>query len=116
MAETKKILPQNNEPTEDEILSYINNSLNDEQRHVIEQEMLENDFMNDAIEGLEQFENKPNIQHLVNDLNHQLVKQTTKYKVRKHKRKIPEQTLIIISISIILVLCIIGYWFIKKLH
>lgn len=101
---------------EENILNYVKDSLNEEQRHALEMEMLENEFMTDAVEGLQQYNDKQSITDVVKNLNHQLIKQTTKYKVRKHKRKIPEQTLVIISIAIILLLCLLGYWFIKKLE
>lgn len=114
MIDDKNISSQTQQ--QNSILNYVNDSLSEEQRHALEMEMLENEFMNDAVEGLQQFNDKQSLPDVVKNLNHQLIKQTTKYKVRKHKRKIPEQTLLIISIIIILMLCILGYWFIKKME
>jgi len=79
-------------------------------------EMLENEFMNDDVEGLEKFENKEKIQHTVRELNHQIRRKTTKYKVKKYKDRLSVQQWAIIAIGIVLFLCVIAYWLIKKIE
>lgn len=115
MSEPKNILPNQVELNEEQLLNYVDDQLTNEQRHALEMEMLNNPFMQDAVEGLQAFKNKQAIEDYVFELNKQLQKQTTKKKIRKGKRKLKEQDWIVISVVIILMLCIFGYMVIKKL-
>ncbi|MCZ2222636.1 MAG: hypothetical protein LC122_03290 [Chitinophagales bacterium] len=115
MTGKKNILSQNI-PNDDDLMNYINNNLSSEKRHAIEMQMAENDFINDAVEGLEQFGNKQNIQNYVSEINHQLKKQTNKKRIRKHQRKLKSQQWLIVAIAIILLLCIVGYFVINQIE
>jgi len=114
MKENNKILPDNI-PADEDLLAYVQENLSAEQRYALELKMAENNFINDAVEGLEQIKDKQNIQDYVKDLNHQLRKQTHKKRVRKHKRKLKTQELIIIVAVVILILCAIGYIVISQI-
>lgn len=116
MSDDKNILPNNNSLNEEQLLGYINNTLTDEQRHALEMEMLENEFMNDAVEGLEKFENTEKIQNTVRELNHHIRRKTTKYKIKKSRHRLSIQQWVIIAIGIVLFLCVIAYWLIKKIE
>lgn len=115
MSEPKNILSNHTELNEEQLLNYVDDQLTNEQRHALEMEMLNNPFMQDAVEGLQAFKNKQAIEDYVFELNKQLQHQTTKKKTRKSKRKLKEQDWIMISVVIILMLCIFGYMVIKKL-
>ncbi|MBX2931111.1 MAG: hypothetical protein KF781_04065 [Chitinophagaceae bacterium] len=114
MTDNKNILPQN-ALSEKDLIDYVNNNLSAEKRHAIELQMAENNFMNDAVEGLEQFTNKQQIQEYVHELNHQLKKQTHKKRIRKHKRKLKEQDWIIIAAIILLLLSVTAYLLIQRI-
>lgn len=114
MPNSNNILPDNEQLNEEQLLKYLENTLSDEERHALEMQMVDNDFMNDAVEGLQNFKNKQNIQDYVYQLNHQLIKQTTKKRIRKGKRKLKQQDWIVISVMIIIVLCLLGYVVVKE--
>lgn len=114
MPNSNNILPDNEQLNEEQLLKYLENTLSDEERHALEMQMVDNDFINDAVEGLQSFNNKQNIQDYVYQLNHQLIKQTTKKRIRKGKRKLKQQDWIVISVMIIIVLCLLGYVVVKE--
>ena len=76
--------------------------------------MAGDEFINDAVEGLEQFKNKQKLSLLVDQLNSDLKKHTAKKKKQKEKRKLKDQPWLYITILILLLLIIIGFVLIKK--
>ena len=114
MSNIKNILPPDDQLNEEQLLNYLNNNLSDEERHALEMEMVDNNFINDAVEGLQDFKSKQNIQDYVDQLNHQLIRHTTKKRIRKGKRKLKQQDWIVISVMIIVILCLLGYVVVKE--
>ena len=110
MADVTNILHNTDELNDDQLMRYLQGNLSDEQRNAIEQQMITDDFTNDAVEGLEIVTNKAQLPTYINQLNHQLQKNITAKKQRKAKRKLADNSWIIISIGIILVLCVLGYY------
>src|ERR1700754_1059046 len=113
----KDILSNRNKDIEQEkLLQYLNQSMPDAEQHELEKQMNDDEFMNDAIEGLQQLNNKNDIPVYVQQLNSDLKKQLDKRKKRKDKRKIPSQYWTYISIVIVLLLAIIAYLVVKNMH
>jgi hypothetical protein len=111
----KDILSNLNKDIEqDKLLDYLNKKLSAAEAHELEKQMAEDEFMNDAVEGLEQFKNKKDLSLLVEQLNSDLKKQTAKKKKQKERRKLNDQPWLYITIVIILLLVIIGFVIIKK--
>ena len=111
----KDILSNLNKDIEqDKLLDYLNKNLSAADAHELEKQMADDDFMNDAVEGLEQFKNKKDLYFLVDQLNSELKKQTAKKKNKKEKRKLKDQPWLYISIIIVLLLAVIGFIIIKK--
>ncbi|MBC7650463.1 MAG: hypothetical protein H7101_01795 [Deinococcales bacterium] len=110
MADVTNILHPTEELNDDQLMRYLQGNLSDEQRNAIEQQMVTDDFTNDAVEGLEIVGNKAHLHTYIDKLNHQLQKSIAAKKQRKAKRKLADNSWIIIAISIILVLCVIGYY------
>jgi len=114
--ELNDILSNSNKDIEQEkLLQYLNRNMSDEEQHAFEKQMNDDDFMNDAMEGLQSVENKNNIPFLVQQLNADLKKQLDKKKKRKEKRKLKEQPWLYFSVILVLVLIIITWLVIKKL-
>lgn len=112
----KDILSNLNKDIEqDKLLQYLNNHLADAEQHAFEQIMNEDDFISDAVEGLQSIENKNQIPNHIRQLNIGLKKQLKKQKNRKHNRKIGEQSWIIYSMLILLILVIIAFVVIRML-
>jgi hypothetical protein len=76
--------------------------------------MADDEFINDAVEGLESFKNKKDVSLMVQQLNSELKKQTAKKKARKEKRRLKDQPWLYITIVTLLILVIVAYIVIKK--
>ena len=111
----KDILSNLNKDIEqDKLLDYLNKQLSAADAHELEKQMADDEFINDAVEGLEQFKNKKDLSVLVDQLNKDLKKQTAKKKSNKEKRKLKDQPWLYITIVILLLLIIISFVIIKK--
>ena len=111
----KDILSNLNKDIEQEkLLDYLNKKLPAAEAHEVEKQMADDEFMNDAVEGLEHFKNKESLSLLVEQLNRDLKKQTGKKKQQKEKRKLKDQPWIYIAVITLLLLIIISFVLIKK--
>ncbi|MEP6711971.1 MAG: hypothetical protein ABJA37_06135 [Ferruginibacter sp.] len=112
----KNILSNLNKDTEqDKLLEYLNNQLPQAEQHAVEARMNDDEFMSDAMDGLQQLENKKDVSSIVNQLNTGLKKQLDKKKKRKTKRVIAEQSWVYYAIILLLILIIVTYIIIKKI-
>ncbi len=112
----KDILSNLNKDIEQEkLLEYLNNELADADQHRVEEILNDDEFASDAMDGLEQFENKKELQNLVGQLNAGLKKELDKKKKKKRNRKIPEQSWVYVAVVIILLICIITYMVVKRM-
>lgn len=109
MTNWKDIFNKEAELSDEELLKYLNDDISEAEMHAIEEKMAASDFHHDALEGLNQFKDKKNIQRLTNALNQQLKKQISRSGKRKKKRKIQDQHWMIIAVLSVLFLSIIGY-------
>lgn len=96
------------------LLDYLNKKLGAAEAHEVEKLMADDEFMNDAVEGLEQFKNKQDLVLLVDQLNKELKKKTAKKKQRKEKRKLKDQPWLYITVVTLLLLIVIAYVVIQK--
>jgi len=111
----KDILANLNKDIEQEkLLDYLNKNLSAAEAHEVEKQMADDEFMSDAVEGLENFKNKKDVSLMVQQLNNELKKQTAKKKARKEKRKLKDQPWVYITIVTLLILIIVAYVVIKK--
>ncbi len=97
------------------LMDYLSNKLSREEKHEMEKLMANSPLVNDAVEGLQQFENKKYLLAFAEQLNTGLHKQLEKKKQRKQKLKLKEQPWPYIAIILILTLLIIGFIVITKL-
>jgi predicted secreted protein len=91
------------------LMLYLQNKLSEEKKHEVEKKLLENEFANDALEGLQEFKDKQQIAYMVDMLNRDLKKKTEKRKQRREKMKLKDQSWLYISVIIIILLIIISY-------
>jgi Rps23 Pro-64 3,4-dihydroxylase Tpa1-like proline 4-hydroxylase len=111
----KDILSNLNKDIEQEkLLDYLNKKLSAAEAHEVEKQMADDEFMNDAVEGLENFKNKKDLSLLVEQLNNDLKKQTAKKKKKKEKRRLRDQPWLYITVIILLLLVVISFVLIKK--
>ena len=115
--ELKDILSNLNSNVEQEkLLQYLNKSLSPAESHELEKQLMNDDFANDAMEGLEQVTDKASIRKQLDELNLNLLKQVSKRKARKEKRAIPSQYWTYIAISLLLILLVAAYFVIRNLR
>jgi hypothetical protein len=110
MSDLKNILNTGPELNEDALKRYLNGTASAEERFEIENQMADEAFMNDAIEGLQNFKDPQLMDHYVNQINKEILVQTSKKKRRRIKRHIEDQNWTLISVILIIVLCILGYF------
>ncbi len=111
----KNILNNSNKDIDNQkLMDYLSKQLSKQDSHDLEKMMADDEFMNDAVEGLEQFSNVKKLPLSVEQLNRELQKQISKKKNRKEKRKIKDQPWVYFTIILLLILTIICYVIIKK--
>lgn len=111
----KDILNNSNKDIDNQkLMDYLSKKLSEQENHELEKLMNDDDFMNDAVEGLEQIGDTKKVGISVEELNRELQKQLIKKKQRREKRKLKEQPWAYAAIIILLLLIIICYMVLKK--
>lgn len=96
------------------LMDYLAGKLSEQDKHEVELWMLENDFENEAIEGLSQVSGKTTIDAYVDQLNKDLNQYIQKKKHLRQKRKIQESPWVYIAIVLILILAVVAFVVIRK--
>jgi arsenate reductase-like glutaredoxin family protein len=110
----KNILANSNKDIDNQsLMDYLGKHLSKEKLQEVEQQMAADEFMNDAVEGLQEINNQKNIPALLDQLHADLQKQIGKQK-KQQKRRWKDEPTTYISIIIILLLMIVGFVVIKK--
>ena len=103
------------EVDQETLLKYLEGKLSAEQRHEVEKKMMNTNFNDDAMEGLQEIKNKEKISSLVEQLNHDLHKKLEKKKKKREKFRFKDQPWIYIAIVIILLLIVLSYIVIHRM-
>jgi hypothetical protein len=90
---------------------YVNGKLQGEALHNFEREMIDNPMLNDAVEGLQQIEDKKNIEFHVADLNKHLLSITKKQKGKRGKKIANLHQTTFFAIAFVLILCLLAVCF-----
>jgi len=98
------------------LLLYLQDKLTAEKKHEIEKKLLENEFVNDATEGLQEFRNKDKLTRIVDQLNHNLKNKLQKKKRAKRSIHLKDQPWLYLAVMIIILLIIISYFVIQRLQ
>lgn len=98
------------------LMDYLAGKLSAEESHEVERIMAENEFMNDAMEGLGTMKDKKHLESLVAQLNTDLHTKLEKKKIRKEKRKLKEYPWIYFALVFILILIVITWYVIHRLQ
>ncbi len=96
------------------LMDYLSGKLSAEEKYEIEKQMADSDFVNDAVEGLEEVKNKKDLLLFVEQLNTTLHKQLEKKKKRKQKRALKDQPWLYLAIVILLLLIVTCFIVIKQ--
>jgi len=97
------------EVDQETLLLYLQDKLSDEKKHEVEKKLMENEFANDAMEGLQEFKDKQQVSYMIEMLNRELRKKLQKKKQSREKMHIKDQPWLYIAILILILLIIISY-------
>lgn len=97
------------------LLLYLQGKLTDDKKHEVEKKLLENEFADEALEGLQQFKDKQQLSYTVEILNRDLKKKLERKKKRRQKLQLKDQPWIYFAILILILLIVISYIVIRKL-
>ena len=103
------------EVDQETLLLYLQGKLPEEKKHEVEKKLIENEFADDAMEGLQQFKDKQQVAFMVEMLNRDLKKKLEKKKQRREKMRIKDQPWLYIAILILILLIVLSYIFIRRL-
>lgn len=104
------------EVDQETLLLYLQGKLSAEKKHEVEKQLLQDEFEGEAMEGLQDFRDKEQLQYMVEMLNRDLKKKTGKKAKRREKLTIKYQPWIYISILILLLLVALCYIVIRKMQ
>lgn len=102
--------------SEEQLLGYLQGRLPADQQHLIEEILLEDPFLNDAVEGLAGIKDKEQISHITTQLNLRLRRQIKEKKaMRRERRRFRPDRHAWIYILIVLLLIILSWVLIKQI-
>ncbi len=108
--EHKKAISSNERPVNQEkLIEYLEGSLSALERQHIEKQLEEDEFLNDAMEGLHQITDSQQIKQVVNDLNRSIQKQITTQQRKKNKQPIFSLYWVYIAIILLIILILSAY-------
>ncbi len=97
------------------LMDYVSGKLSEQEKHEVEVWINENDFANEAVEGLEKFSDKKDLQNYVDQLNKELNQYIQEKKNRRLRKKIMDDPSIYVTVFVLLLLIVVGYFVIRLL-
>ena len=97
------------------LMDYLSGKLSEQEKHEVEKWMVDNDFENEALEGLQELAGKKNLEGYVDQLNKELHHYIRDKKDRREKRKINNSFWVYTAIVFILLVIILAYMVISRL-
>jgi len=96
------------------LMDYLGGKLSAGEKHEVEKWMADNEFVNDAMEGLEQANRDNNLPQHIDQLNKTLSQYISQKKQRRGKRRFAIPAWSHLAVLLILALAIIVYFIIRK--
>jgi hypothetical protein len=116
MEDLTNIWDADDELNEEQLMNYVKGKLNGgEEVHNVEKKMAESAFVNDAVEGLQNFSSAEKVNSYVQQINEQLHQRLLDVK-QKNKRGIKGISWEVIAVIITILLCLIGYVIIQMMN
>ena len=97
------------------LLLYLQGKLSAEKKHEVEKQLIQDDFEGDALDGLQEFKDKEQLQYMVEMLNRDLKKKIARKKKLREKMKLKDQPWLYVSILILIILIVISYLVIYRM-
>jgi anti-sigma-K factor RskA len=117
MSDLLNILSNSNKDIDNQkLMDYLSGKLSAAEKHEVEKQMADNELMNDAVEGLQQFKDQKKLDVYVEQLQKQLNTYVRQKKTRRGKWFHGQyDQWIFLSVIIVLLLIIIAYVVIRSL-
>jgi len=115
MEDLNNIWNAEDELNEDELLNYVNGKSSPKDAHDVEKKMVDSSFINDGVEGLQQFSSAEKINAYAQQLNNDLHQKLKNKKAKSKRPAINISWQIIVLIAVIL-LCMLGFVIIKMME
>ena len=103
------------EVDQETLLLYLQGKLSETQKHEVEKKLMQDEFNEDALEGLQAFKDKEQLQYMVEMLNRDLKKKTARKKKRREKMRYKDQPWLYISLLILILLIVLCYIVVTRL-
>lgn len=97
------------------LMDYISGKLSGKDKHEVEQWMVDNNFENEALDGLQIVKDKKDLEAYVSQLNKELNQYLQQKKQRRDRKKIKDIPWSYLAIVLVLLLIIIAYVIIQKI-
>jgi len=97
-----------------QLMDYLSGKLSGDALHEVERSMAENEFLNDAVEGLQKVRDKKDMQAYVDQLNTAMQKSLAKKKQRRLRRRLRDWPYTYLAIILVIILCILAYIVIRQ--
>lgn len=97
------------------LMDYLSGKLTDQEKHEVEKWMVDNEFENEALEGLQQMAGNKKLEGYVDQLNKELHQYIKQKKDRREKRKLNTSFWVYTAIAFILLIIILAYMVISRL-
>ncbi len=104
----------NSEVDQETLLKYLQGKLSSEEQHQVEKNLLDDEFEADALEGLQNMQNTQHISSLVEQLNRDLKKKTSRNNKWLFKREAKIESWLLLAIVMILLLAVISFLVIQS--
>ena len=100
-----------------QLMDYLSGKLSGEALHELERSMAGDEFLNDAVEGLQQVRNPRNMQAYVEELNAAMQKSLEKKKNRRERLRssLKDEPWTYLAIILVVALCIVAYVVIRQI-
>lgn len=108
-------LNKNAEADEGKLMDYLNKHLSTEEQLELEMQMTDDEFMSDAMDGLQEMSDSAEVPDIVHQLNAGLKRQLNKNKKKKRREYFKDGTWIYFSIVLLLILAVVAFVVIKKI-
>ncbi|HNP24133.1 MAG TPA: hypothetical protein PKM63_12790 [Panacibacter sp.] len=115
MEELENILNNEDDLSQDQLKKYLSGEAGPDDIFAVERGMVESEFIDDAVEGLQAFSSESKLEHFVDEINKNLGIQLQERKQKKEKRKIKNLLWGIIAVIVILSIAIICFMVIRML-
>ena len=97
------------------LMDYISGKLSEQDKKELEEQISENRFMKDAVDGLKELKDKRKLSVYLEQLNRELKTRLNQPKLRRNKHHLAEFPWIYLTIALILVLAIVGFLLVRQL-